>query len=124
MVILTDTSVEDPNDRPSLTQKILRFVFAELNDRLRRDSAAAAQVAADSGVDWTLVRAPILTDGPRTGNYKVGAVARGMSLRISRADAAEFMLSCVIDGKFIRQRPVIGGGRPRSAFFHDAGSNI
>jgi putative NADH-flavin reductase len=124
LVILTDTGVEDPSDRPTLIHKILRIAFPRVNEKLARDSTAAAQVTADSGVEWTLVRSPILTDGPRTNNYKVGPLARGMPLRVSRADVAEFMLSCVVDGRFIRERPVIGGGRPRSAFWQDARSNL
>ena len=111
LVILTDTGVEDPNDRPTLIHRMLRIVFSRVNKKLARDSTAAAQVTADIGADWTLVRSPILTDGPRTGKYKVGALARGMPFRVSRADVAEFMLSCVVDGRFIRERPVIGGGR-------------
>jgi len=113
LVILTDVGVEDPSDRPTLTLKILRTVFSRVSKKLARDSTAAALVTSESGVDWTLVRAPILIDGPRTSSYKVGALARGMSLRVRRADVAEFMLSCVVDGRFIRERPVIGGGRPR-----------
>jgi len=112
LVILTDTGVGDPSDG-FMTQKILRVVLKLANASLVRDSTAAARVIADSGVDWTLVRATMLTDGPRTGNYKVGRLARGMPLRVSRADVAEFMLSCAIEGRFIRERPAIGGGHHR-----------
>jgi putative NADH-flavin reductase len=124
LVILTDTGVEDPSDRPPLTHKILRIVLRKENDRLAQDSSAAAMVTADSEMDWTLVRSPILTDGPKTGRYKVGALAHGMPLRISRADVAEFMLSCAIDGRFIHERPVIGGGRPSMSFLSDVRSNL
>ena len=113
LVILTNTAVEDPSDRPPLAQKVLRFVLSAMNGRLARDSIAAARIFADSALDWTLVRPPILIDGPRTGNYKVGALVRGMPLRISRADVAEFMLSCVVEGRFVRERPAIGGGHLR-----------
>jgi len=113
LVVLVNTGVQDPSDRLPLTQRILRFMLYKMNDRLSRDSRAAAQIVSDSGLDWTLVRPPILTDGPRTGNYRVGALARGMPLRISRADVAEFMLSCVIEGKFIHERPAVGGGHSR-----------
>ena len=113
LVVLVNTGVEDPSDRLPLSQRILRFVLNKMNDRLSRDSRAAARAVSDSGLDWTLVRPPILTDGPRTGNYRVGALARGIPLRVSRADVAEFMLSCVTEGRFIHERPAVGGGRPR-----------
>jgi len=110
LVILSNTAVEDPTDNLPLAQRMLRVALATTNGKLKHDSVGAAEVLAGSGLDWTLVRAPILTDGPKTGNYRVGPLAKGMPLRVSRADVAEFMLSCAVEGKFVRQKPVIGGG--------------
>ena len=113
LIVLTNTAVKDPSDRLPLSQKTARFVLRVLNDRLSLDSIAAASVISNSGLDWTLVRPAILTDGPRTGNYRVGALARGMPLRISRADVAEFMISCLVEGKFVHERPALGGGHAK-----------
>lgn len=52
-------------------------------DKLRMEAAVKA-----SGLDWTIVRPAILTDGPRRARYVVGK-QRG---RIARADVAEFIL--------------------------------
>jgi hypothetical protein len=110
LVLLSNTAVEDPTDSPPLVQRMLRVALAAMNGKLKQDSVGAAKVLAGSGLDWTLVRAPILTDGPKTGRYRVGPLAKGMPLRVSRADVAEFMLSCAVEGKFALERPVIGGG--------------
>ena len=109
LVILTNTGVRDPTDRPPVAQKLLRMGLRLLNDRLLRDTIEAAEVIEESGLDWTLVRAPILTDGPKTGHYRVGALAPGMPLRVSRADVADFMLSCALDARFVCEKPVIAG---------------
>jgi putative NADH-flavin reductase len=56
-----------------------------------------------SGIDWTIFRPPRLTNGPRTGRYRLGYdqnVARGNS--ISRADLAEAMLGSLYDPAAIR----------------------
>jgi putative NADH-flavin reductase len=46
-----------------------------------------------SGLDWTIVRPVVLTNGPRTSKYRVGDDLRlGAGTRISRSDVAEFML--------------------------------
>ncbi len=84
-------------------------MLRRVNGKLVDDSLPAAKVIADSGLDWTLVRAPILTNGPRKGNYRVGPLAGGIPLRVSRADVADFMLSCVMEDKFVQERPAIGG---------------
>jgi putative NADH-flavin reductase len=109
LVILTNTGIADPSDRPPVTQRVLRLILRRMNDPLWYDSIEAARVVAESGLDWTLVRAPILTDGPRTGRYRVGALASWVPLRVSRADVAEFMLSCATEGGFIQEKPVIAG---------------
>src|SRR2546428_12151214 len=57
------------------------------------DLARMEDVLRDSGLDWTVVRPPQLTDGPLTGRYRT---AYGRNLRrglfISRADVAHLML--------------------------------
>jgi putative NADH-flavin reductase len=45
-------------------------------------------------LDWTVVRAPMLTDGPRTSRYRTSLNSYvGDVRRISRADLAEHLLS-------------------------------
>ena len=46
-----------------------------------------------SGLSWTLVRPGFLTNGPRTGRYRVIENMDGVRARkISRADVADFQL--------------------------------
>jgi uncharacterized protein YbjT (DUF2867 family) len=57
------------------------------------DVAMMEDVLRASGLDWTSVRPPYLTNGPATGRCRTARernVRRG--LRLSRADAAHFML--------------------------------
>lgn len=64
-----------------------------------------------SDVDYTIVRAPRLMDGPFTGKYRVlpDALPPG-ALRVNRADVADFMLLQLTDPRFHRQGPYIGSG--------------
>jgi putative NADH-flavin reductase len=73
------------------------------------DQAAQERLLAASDVDYTIVRAPRLMDGPFTGNYHVlpDALPTG-ALRINRADVADFMLQQLTDPRFHRQGPYIG----------------
>ena len=75
------------------------------------DQAAQERLIAASDVDYTIVRAPRLMDGPFTGNYRVlpDALPPG-ALRINRADVADFMLLQLTDPRFHRQGPYIGSG--------------
>ena len=108
LVVLSNTAVEDAHDRPSLAHRVIRGILPRMNSSLVRDSLAAARVVADSNLDWTIVRAPLLTDGPRTGKYHVGPLTGDIPVRVSRADVAEFVLACVLEGKSSRESPAIG----------------
>src|ERR1019366_4048484 len=57
------------------------------------------EVLAGSGLDWTMVMPPMLTEGKARGKYRVDgeALPRGGS-RIARADVADFMVAQV-EGK-------------------------
>jgi uncharacterized protein YbjT (DUF2867 family) len=82
-----------------LTKAMLRKSFADL--------ALMEDILRDSGLDWTAVRPPRLTDKPLTGTYRT---AYGQNLRrglyISRADVAHVMLHALKQPKTIQQ--VIG----------------
>ena len=60
------------------------------------DVAMMEDVLRRSDLDWTAVRAPLLTNGPLTGKYRT-AFEHNVpnSFRISRADVAHFMLDVV-----------------------------
>jgi putative NADH-flavin reductase len=57
-----------------------------------------------SGLDWVIVRPAILTNGTRTGDYRVGATS-SFRRKISRADTAEFMLKQLSDNEYLGQAP-------------------
>lgn len=62
------------------------------------DVAMMEHVLRTSGLDWTTIRPPYLSDGPVTGRYRVAmghGVPRGV--RLSRADVAHLMLRVLED---------------------------
>src|SRR5260370_33876154 len=64
-----------------------------------RDAGEMENVFRKSGLDWTMVRQPRLTDKPRTGKYRVleGRLPR-FGFAISRADVADFMIKAGENG--------------------------
>lgn len=60
------------------------------------DAAKMEATLPGSGLDWTLVRPPELTDKPRTGHYRVReGHLPNFGFAISRADVADFLLATV-----------------------------
>ncbi|HEY4021446.1 MAG TPA: NAD(P)H-binding protein [Pseudonocardiaceae bacterium] len=66
------------------------------------DLAIMEDVLRDSGLDWTSVRPPRLTDKPRTGRYRT-AIEQNLrgGMRIARADVADLMLNAIERGETI-----------------------
>jgi putative NADH-flavin reductase len=68
------------------------------------DLALMEDLLRDSGLDWTIVRPPRLTNKPLTGTYRT---AYGRNLRrgilVSRADVAHYMLRVLEQPETIKQ---------------------
>jgi putative NADH-flavin reductase len=68
------------------------------------DAAEMELIIQKSGLDWTLVRPPRLTDRSRRGRYRVcEGHLPGFGFTISRADVAAFMLKTAENGAFIQK---------------------
>ena len=62
------------------------------------DASGMEDVIAGSGLDWTLVRPPQLTDKPFTGKYRVRqGHLPAFGFTVSRADVADFMIRAAAD---------------------------
>ncbi|MDB5482057.1 MAG: NmrA family protein [Caulobacteraceae bacterium] len=85
---------------------MLRVLMSTLLRNVRRDQAAQERQIEASGLDYTIVRPPFLTNGPASGRYRVdldGLPAKAGP--ISRADVAAFMVDHLEDASFIRKGP-------------------
>ncbi|MEO1147049.1 MAG: SDR family oxidoreductase [Cyanobacteria bacterium J06638_22] len=78
---------------------ILRQVFA---DHERQEA-----LVRNSNLDWTIVRPSAFTDGPHTGRYRHSfpSTDRNITLQISRADVADFILKQLLDQSSLHQTP-------------------
>jgi uncharacterized protein YbjT (DUF2867 family) len=90
-----------PLYRYVLVPSLLRRTFAE--------HARQEAVVRSSGLDWTIVRAGVLTDGPHTGRYAHGFPPSDGSreIEISRADLADFVLGQIEDGTYVWGTPSV-----------------
>jgi putative NADH-flavin reductase len=68
------------------------------------DASAMERIVMESGLDWTIVRPPQLTDKPFTGKYRVRtAHLPRFGFNISRADVAHSFLKTVKDPASIKK---------------------
>jgi putative NADH-flavin reductase len=76
---------------------LLRNVFA--------DKEIQERIIKNSLLDWVIVRPAALTNGPRKGVYREGMNIghRFFTVKISRADVADFMLKQLSDDAYLRK---------------------
>lgn len=109
LVVLSNFGVLSEGSRHPLTALLAWAVRLSIRDTLA-DHRLALGYLERSSLDWTAIRPMALTDGPRTGVYRV--VADGLpsgGMRISRADVADFMLRQLVT-------PLSGGQLPALAY--------
>ncbi len=61
----------------------------------------------DSSLDWTVVRAPMLTEKEGNGTYRVGYVGTGPGPKASRQNVATFILDELEKNEHLRDAPMV-----------------
>ena len=87
-----------------------RYLIAPLFMRhLYSDHNMQENHIRESQLEWTIVRPGILTDGKHTGVYQHGFTAKNktVTVKISRADVADFMLRQLEDDAYLLKTPCI-----------------
>ncbi|MFJ3769347.1 NAD(P)-dependent oxidoreductase [Streptomyces sp. NPDC090082] len=99
LLCLSSAGLDTAPDVPLAQRLVTRYVIRRLYRHGYADMArmeAFVRSPAAEGTAWTVVRPPMLTDGPLTGTYRTaenGRLPRPASL--SRADLAHYLLTHV-----------------------------
>jgi putative NADH-flavin reductase len=107
LISLTGAGVRDPKDEPKLVDRIIGSLLELVQRDLLEDSIGQARVIKESDLEWVIVRAPVLNEGEKKGEYRIGYVGKESGTRLSRADVADFMLKQTTDDTYLHQAPVI-----------------
>ncbi|MFK7767725.1 MAG: NAD(P)-dependent oxidoreductase [Mariniblastus sp.] len=84
---------------------IWRFIFSVPLRKAMADHQLQERYVRECDFDWTIVRPAAFTDGDRTGQYRHGfdQHARKLTLKIARADVADFMIRQLRESSYLRQ---------------------
>ena len=83
------------------------IMFGMLLRKAYADHELQETYVMTSNLRWTIIRPAAFTNGPRTGSYAhgFGADAEGLTLKISRADVADFLLKQLSDLRYLHKTP-------------------
>jgi len=107
IVTLSGGGLRAPGDKPKAPDTIIRFLLKTMAAHVLADAESHLDELTRSGLDWTVVRAPRLTEKPGTGSFRVGLVGGTSGIQISRDDLADFILTQVDDRTFLHQLPFV-----------------
>ena len=94
-------------DQPKMADHIIGGLLKLISGHVLADAQGHLAVLKQSGLDWTVVRGPRLTEDPGKGTYQVGWVGETGKTKISRDDLADFILTQVTDTTFVREMPFV-----------------
>jgi putative NADH-flavin reductase len=107
LISTTGAGVRDPQDQPKLFDKVMKALLTVMAKDVLQDSEANVNLIRASDLAWTIVRFPRLVDGQHTGKYRVGYLGKDSGSKLSRADAADFILRELEKGEYIRKAPMV-----------------
>jgi len=85
-----------------VTRRIVKPLLGRILRESFADTRVMESVVRASGLDWTILRPPRLTDGPHTGRYRTGPDGVRGGYTVARADVADCLLSLVGESASIR----------------------
>ena len=107
LVVTSVAGIAVPQDRRgfnlvgSLIKLLLKSAFIDRENQIN--------VLEKSKLEWVAVRVPRLTDEPRTGSVTAFFGKPSPSMKVTRADLAEFMLKQLTEEQWLRQAPIVRG---------------
>ncbi len=85
-----------------------RLPFQLVFGRAYEDKSRQERLIEESLIDWTIARPGVLTNGPRTGRYKIlTEPSQWRNGIISRSDVADFLIRKIDDQTYFHKAPVL-----------------
>ena len=107
LICVTGFGAGDSREHMSLLQRV---PFELLLGRVYADKAVQEMMIRRSALSWVIARPGILTNGPRTGRYKIlDKPADWRNGTISRADVADFLVKQIEDDAYLGKTPALIG---------------
>jgi putative NADH-flavin reductase len=107
LIVSAGAGVSDPSDMRALLHKVSGAIALLRARHVYADMKRVVELVRASGLEWTIVRVPRLTDQPRQGRLRIGYVGRDMGTTLARADLAAFLLKQLDDQTYLRKAPMI-----------------
>lgn len=108
LLCVTGAMVGAYPQRRSLFVRLMKWLFRKRQPTVAEDREKQEEMVEKSGLEWTVVKPPRLTEGKKTGWYQAGADLKVSAFsRISRADLSAFILDQIGSNEYVGKRVVV-----------------
>jgi putative NADH-flavin reductase len=98
VMCLSSAGLDIPPETPLPQRLVTRLLVQRLYRHGYADMNAMERIVTVSDTDWTIIRPPMLTNGPLTGRYRTAADRHLTNPKtLSRGDLAHYMLNHIED---------------------------
>ncbi len=94
-------------DEPKFIDKLIRTIMKIMVPKVLNDAIEHHKILKESGLKWTIVRGPRLTNDAKINTFKVSWVGVNSGTKISRGDLADFIITQIEDETFNYQMPFV-----------------
>jgi len=113
LIVMQGFHLPFPGDPQNPGRAAIRAILRVINKNLLTDSLAMAHTVQQSNLDWTVIRAPRVFNGPPTKACRTGQLELGPWNSVSNGDVAQLMLRCLKDRDSIHHAPMISNKAPK-----------
>ncbi|WP_331234740.1 NAD(P)-dependent oxidoreductase [Natronorarus salvus] len=107
LVVLVGAGVREEGESVTLAGRAMGLLLRVVAGDVLDDATEHVRRVKATDPEWSVVRAPRLTEGGPEGAYRVGDVALGFDA-VDRADVAACLLDRVENGDYVREMPKVG----------------
>lgn len=111
-VSVTGSGAVAPADQPTLFEKLGHAGFGIMAHKILVDSEVHLGLLAKSGLDWTVIRSPVMTSSPGD-EYRLTKQSPSPWETIHRQAVARALVEQLADTRFIHQAPHIHTAKSR-----------
>lgn len=106
LVWLTGAGVMDERDEPAFSRKLIRGLMKLAAGKVLASSERAYEIIRGSGLEYTVVRPPMLADEPG-GHDLRASYTPPKPIPVGRGDLAGFLLTTATGNEFVRESPML-----------------
>jgi putative NADH-flavin reductase len=107
LIVVGGAGMRVPQDSQDFGTQAIGWLISKIIADAVKDKQKQYDLLKQSGLEFVILRAPQIKDGPKVGRYTIGYPPMGFGAQITPADLSDAMLEMLTGDKFLGTAPAI-----------------